>query len=278
MKCVGILIKFLKGIKEFLFDIFEKRYLIFELVKRDFKSRYLGSTLGLLWAVLQPCMMMLIMWFVFTFGLKTGRGPGGVPFICYLFTGMFAWNYFFDSISSSTNSILEYSFLVKKVNFRLSILPIVKLLSAFIMHAIFFFIVFVVLLVNGIYPSLYWLQLIYYFFCMMLLALGISWMTSSMNVFTRDVGYIVSIILQFGFWLTPIFWSVENLPAKWHIFIKINPMAYVLNGYRDSLIFHRAIWRADSHSAAVFWAVTVVLLFSGMVVFKKLRPHFADVI
>ena len=268
----------IKGLGSFVIEIYEKRYLISELVRRDFKSRYLGSTLGLLWAILQPCIMMLIMWFVFTFGLKAGSGAGGIPYICYLFTGNLAWNFFSDSVFTSTGSIREYSFLVKKINFRLSILPLVKILSALILHLVFFIIVAVVLLVNGIYPSVYWLQIPYYCFCLMIMSLGISWMTSSMNVFTRDISYIVSILLQFGFWLTPIFWDMSAFPANLHVYAKLNPMYYIVSGYRDCLLYQKPFWQADLFSTMVFWIFTLVVLFFGVVVFKKLRPHFADVI
>ena len=180
----------IKGILEvlgFIFEIYEKRYLIYELVKRDFKNKYMGSVLGLVWAVLQPLLMMTIMWFVFTFGLKADRGSASAPFVCYLFTGMGAWNFFGESLSGSTNVIFEYSFLVKKVNFRLSILPIVKLLSSGIISFVFLTIVVIVLFVNGIYPSLLWFQLFYYIIAMMLLTLGLSWITSAMNVFREKI-------------------------------------------------------------------------------------------
>ncbi len=262
----------------FVKDIYDKRYLIFELVKRDFKSRYMGSVLGLLWALLQPLLLSLIMWFVFTFGLKSGTGPMGIPFICYLFTGMFAWNFFSESLSSSTNVIIEYSFLVKKVDFRLSILPIVKLLSATIITFIFFIIVIIILVLNGIYPSIWWFQFIYYLIAMMLLTLGLSWLSSAMNVFIKDVSYVVSILLQFGFWLTPIFWGVTALPEKWIFIVKINPMAYIVNGYRDSFFLKKPFWEGDITSIISFWSFTLFFLLVGIIVFKRLRPHFADVI
>ena len=239
----------------------------------------LTLVLGLFWEILQPLLMNAIMWFVFTFGLKMGNGgPMGFPFICYLFTGMLAWNYFSESLSGSTNVITEYSFLVKKINFRLSILPVVKLLSAGIISLIFLGIVILILIYNGIYPSFWWLQFFYYIGAMMLLTLGLSWITSAMNVFVKDVGYVVSILLQFGFWMTPIFWDVTVIPAKWQIFVKINPMAYIVNGYRDTFLLHKPFWEGDLFSMLWFWGFTIVSLLAGMIVFKRLRPHFADVI
>jgi len=273
-----ILINIVKDLFRFVYEIYEKRYLIYELVKRDFKARYMGSLFGLFWAILQPLLMNAIMWFVFTYGLKAGSGPMGVPFVCYLFTGMLAWNFFADSLIGSTNVITEYSFLVKKINFRLSILPIVKILSASILSFIFLLIVILILFYNKIYPSFWWSQFLYYMAASMFLALGLSWITSAMNVFLKDIFYIVSIFIQFGFWMTPIFWDITVLPESWRVFVKLNPMAYIVNGYRDSFLYNKPFWQGDLFSIIYFWSFTLAALLIGIIVFKRLRPHFADVI
>ena len=262
----------------FAIEIVEKRHLIYELTKRDYKSRYMGSVLGFFWSVAQPIAFMSIMWFVFTFGLKGGKLAGDVPFVAYMFTAQIAWAYFSDSLNSSTNVILEYSFLVKKMNFRLGILPIVKLLSSLINHIVLLMFVCLVLVFNGYRPDIYWLQFFYYLFCIILFSLGLSWITCAMNVFWKDIGYIISIFLQFGFWLTPIFWQLSALPPEFQKFVYMNPMYYVINGYRNSFIYHRPFWNDDPLSIIQFWSVTVLALLFGMIVFKRLRPHFADVI
>jgi len=259
-------------------DMFEKRGLIYELVKRDYKSRHMGSMLGFIWTIAQPLVMMLIMWFVFVFGLKAGRTAAEVPFILYFFPAQIAWTFFSESWSSSTGVILEYSFLVKKINFRLSILPIVKILSAMINHAALIVFLVVVLFINGYYPDIFWLQFIYYLFCTVSLVLGLSWITSAMNVFWRDIGFIISIALQFGFWLTPIFWQTNLLPEKFLPFIRLNPAYYIVQGYRDAFIYHKWFWQGDIFLTFQFWAVAAVFLMLGMIVFRRLRPHFADVI
>ena len=141
---------------------------------------------------------------------------------------------------------------MKKINFRLSILPIVKLLSALSIHLIFIIIVMAILATMKIYPTVYLLQLPYYLICVMCLSLGISWITSSINVFVKDTGYIVSILLQFGFWVTPIFWNVNALPASWHKFVCFNPMTYIVSGYRDAFLYGRPFWQADLFYDGIF--------------------------
>jgi lipopolysaccharide transport system permease protein/teichoic acid transport system permease protein len=270
--------KLIKEPFKFAAEIVEKRGLIFELAKRDYKSRYMGSVLGFVWTFAQPIAMMLIMWGVFTFGLKVGKMTGDIPFVVYMFVAQVSWNFFSDSWSSSTGVILEYSFLVKKINFRLGILPIVKMASAFINHIFLMIFVVIVLIVNGYYPDMYWIQSLYYLFCMVCFVLGLSWLTSAMNVFWRDIGYIISIVLQFGFWLTPIFWNIKSIPENFWPMIRANPCYYIIEGYRNSFVYHKPFWTDDPYLIIQFWAVTIVVLFIGMVVFKRLRPHFADVI
>lgn len=262
----------------FIHDVFDKHYLIGELVKRDFKKKYIDSVLGLAWAILKPLSMAMIMWFAFTYGLRVGKGTVGMPFICYLFTGNLAWDYFSSSLNSSTNAILEYSFLVKKIDFRLSILPVVKLLSNAILSLILLGVVALILIGNKIYPTWYWFQIIYYFFAMFLFALGIGWMTSSMTVFTKDIKHIVTILMQFGFWATPIIWNFDMLPENFRKIMKLNPMVYIVNGYRNSLVFGKPFWKEDLFSTIYFWTLTICFLFLGIIIFKRLRPHFADVI
>lgn len=273
--------KITKLIKEpfkFAAEIVEKRQLIFELSKRDYKSRYMGSALGFVWTFTQPIVMMLIMWAVFTFGLKAGKMSGDIPFVVYMFVAQVAWNFFSDSWNSSTGVILEYSFLVKKINFKLGILPLVKMSSAFINHIFLMIFVLIVLIINGYAPDIYWLQVVYYLFCMACFVLGLSWLSSAMNVFWKDIGYIINIVLQFGFWLTPIFWSVNAVPAEFLPIIRANPCYYLIEGYRNCFIYHKPFWADDPILIIQFWAVTLAFLFIGMIVFKRLRPHFADVI
>jgi lipopolysaccharide transport system permease protein/teichoic acid transport system permease protein len=112
---------------------------------------------------------------------------------------------------------------------------------------------------------------------MIVLILGISWMTASLVIFLRDVGQIVAMLLQFGFWLTPIFWSVKVLPAKYLTVLKLNPFYYIVEGYRNSFIYHKWFWQ-DVNLTIYFWFVTILIFLLGAIIFKKTRPHFADVI
>jgi lipopolysaccharide transport system permease protein/teichoic acid transport system permease protein len=166
---------------------------------------------------------------------------------------------------------------VKKVDFRLSILPIVKILSALVPHIFFLLIATVICWINGFAPSLYIFQVFYYLGAMIFLLLGLSWITSSTSLFVKDVIRLVSIITQFGFWLTPIFWNIKMIPGQYQWIIKLNPIHYIVNGYRDSLINNIPFWE-HPYETLYFWLVTLCAMYVGITIFGKLRPHFAEVI
>jgi ABC-type polysaccharide/polyol phosphate export permease len=190
----------------FLLTLFQSRGLVLSLTIRDIRARYLGSYLNFVWAFVQPTVTILILWFVFEVGFKS-QPVERYPFILWLIAGIIPWFFFAESIGNATNSILEYSYLVKKVVFKVSVIPIIKILSALFIHLFFIGILFLFFLLYGYKPKWSNLQLIYYLFAMMVLITGLSWITSSLIIFVRDVGQVVTMVLQFGFWMTPILWK-----------------------------------------------------------------------
>ena len=261
---------------DFLKATWQNRRLLLKLTKNDFKQRYLGNFLGVFWAFIQPTATIAVFWFVFQVGFKS-QPIDNFPFILWLVAGMFPWFYFSEGLSQGTNSILANSFLVKKILFRVSLLPIIKLLSALAIHIFFILFMYGMFIYYGFTPELYWLQVIYYLFATTVLLLGLSWITSSIVVFFKDMEQLVAIVIQFGFWLTPIFWSMKMVPEKYHWIIELNPVVYIIEGYRNSMIYHQWFWE-DLSGALYFWSVTLVIFTVGSITFRKLRPHFADVL
>ena len=252
------------------------KVLIWSLVKNDFRERYLGNVLGVTWAFIQPAVTILILWFVFQVGFKS-KPVNDFPFILWLVAGMFPWFFIAESIASGANSIIANAFLVKKIVFRVNLLPIISILTALFIHLFFIIVMMCMFIAYGFYPSIHWLQILYYLLCGYILVLGLGWLTSSIVVFFKDVGQLVSVIIQLGFWVTPIFWSINIIPEKYHWLIKLNPLTYIVEGYRSSMIYHTWFWENIS-GAVYFWTVTIALLFIGRATFKKLKPHFADVL
>lgn len=260
----------------FLIDLIHNWFTIAELTKRDFKNMYVGSTLGILWTFIQPLAMILILWVVFSLGFKS-KPLGDVPFVIYLITGLIPWNYFSEALVKSTSVIHEYSYIVKKIPFRISILPIVKIGSALIVYAIFLFILIVFLVAYEMPFSVYWLQSFYYLFAASVLLLAYSWFFAALNVFFKDVAQTIGIAVQVGFWLTPIFWNLTMFPESFHFYFRLNPMYYIIEGFRDSFIHFVPFWEKPELTL-YFWGGTIVTLLISIFTFSKLRSHFADVL
>lgn len=265
----------LKTVIAFFQMIVSRRTLIREMVKREIVTQYVGSRLGFVWHLINPLMMILIFWFVFGFGLKA-QPQNNVPFAVWLTAGMAIWFSFSEIWSGSTSMITGNPHLIKKVVFPTSVLPVVKVFSTMVSHAIFLFLLLGLLLAHQLPFTWHFFQFLYYFSAMAVLALGLSWLTSALNVFLRDTAQAVQLLLQIGFWGTPIFWDIHIMPERVQQLLKLNPILYIVQGYRDSFLYGVPFW---SHWlwGLYFWTVALTVLLAGALVFRRLKPHFADV-
>lgn len=259
-------------------ELYQSRHLIWKLAKNDFRKRYAGSYLGAVWALTQPVVTVLMYYIVFDKLMgNTGRGAGDVPFVLFLTAGLVPWFYFSEALNNGTNAMREYDYLVKKVVFKISILPIIKIIAATFIHVFFLAVLLLVAVLYGYYPTIYTIQIIYYSFCLFVFVLALCYTTCSIVVFFKDLAQIINIVLQIGIWATPILWNIDTVPEEWVFFLKLNPLVYVVSGYR-SAIYGRDWFFQDFFSTMYFWIVTVVLFGIGGAVFKRLKVHFADVL
>lgn len=253
-----------------------QRKSFFELSKNDFKAKYANSLLGAIWAFALPMITIMVLWYVFEIGLRS-QPVGDVPFMLFYIPAFIAWNFFSDAFSSACGCLREYSYVVKKMKFRVELLPIIKILSSFYVHIFFVAFAIIVFWAYGWNPSVYNLQVIYYLFCLIVLVLGLSLLFSALAAFSSDVNHIVSVILQVGFWAVPIIWAPETMPEKVQLVLKLNPVFYICNGYRESFVYKQWFWDRPMLTL-YFWVVTILILILGIYSFKRLRPHFSDVL
>ena len=230
---------YIEGV-DFIRQIYLHRRLIFELTKRDFKTQYADNIFGLSWAIVEPIAMMVILWLVFSF-LRAG-GSSDIPFHIYLLTGLIAYDFFNKCINQATRSIKSYSFLVKTVNFRIAVIPLIKIFSELAVHFIILGIVCGILILSGFYPNWYWFQILYYLFAQTLLVIGVSWFTASVLPFFPDITHIITITMRVLFFTTPIFWSFDTMSPTYAKIFSLNPLVYTVNGYRDSLVYQVPFW------------------------------------
>ena len=251
--------------------------LLQKLINNDLKSRYSGSVFGIVWAYIQPLVTVLVFWYVFQIGF---RNPpvNNIEYILWFIAGYIPWTFFNDGVMSSSNVLYEYSYLVKKMKFKVWLLPIIKVFSSLYIHL--FFIVFIIgmYFLYGYTFQLSWISIIYYTFCLGVLLVGLAYLVSSLAVFIKDASQLVNVILQIGFWLTPIFWADESMTEATLNILRRNPLYYVLNGYRDALINGVGFWEQPIGMTLYYWVVTLIVLFLGVKVYRKLKMHFADLL
>lgn len=262
-------------------ELIQSRKLIWKLAKNDFKKRYAGSYLGAVWAMAQPVVTVLMYWIVFdkVFNTRSQMVASGVevPYVLFLTAGLVPWFFFSEALNHGMMSMIEYNYLVKKVVFNFSVLPIIKVIGAWFTHIFFTGLLLVVSAVYGYYPTIYTLQIIYYEICLFLLALALSYINCSIVVFFRDLQQIVAIVLQIGMWATPILWDIHMVPDQLKPLFKLNPMVYIVGGFRMSVYGNEWFWQ-HFYSSAYFWILLFLLFTVGGLMFKKLKVHFADVL
>ncbi len=262
-------------------ELYQNRRLIWKLAKNDFKTRFAGSYLGIVWAFVQPVVTILVYWIVFEKGLnaKAEMLADGTeaPYVLWLTAGLVPWFYFSEALSNGTTALLEYNYLVKKVVFKISILPIIKIIAATFIHGFFVLFMLLLYMAHGFFPDAYTLQLLYYSFCLFIFVLGISYATCAVVIFFRDLTHMIAIVLQVGMWATPILWALDRVPQQYQILFKLNPMFYIVNGYRSAMLEKTWFWE-DFYSTMFFWIITAVIFGIGALIFKRLKIHFADML
>lgn len=252
------------------------RKLIWELSINDFKAKFSSSFLGVIWALIQPLVTIMVFWFVFQVGMRNGD-VDKFPFIVWYIPAYLVWTFFSEAFSAASNGIREYSYLVKKVNFPVFIIPIVKIISSLFVHVFF---IAVIIFINGcykIYPSVYYLQVFYYLFCLIVLLVGLSWLVGALETIIPDVLNIVGVILQIGFWATPIIWNINDMSPLIRMVLKLNPLFYICQGYRETFIYQTGFWEHKG-LGVYFWLIAISILLLGIYSFKHLSTRFADVL
>ncbi len=257
--------------------LFVQRGLIRNFVVRDLRSRYVGSFMGFFWSVIHPIVLLVSYTFVFSviFGQRPLPDSGTTSFPLFLFCSILPWLFFQDTLQRSSTVIIDNSNLVTKTLFPTEILPLTVLLAGVVNHLIGFAILLAILAATLGKISVYALLVPVYFLCLMLFTLGLSWLVSGLNVFVRDVSQVLSVVLTFWFWFTPIFYSPERFPSQLVFLLKWNPLAHVVTGYRDCLLRMRM---PDLTLLALLAAGSVAVFVLGGVFFRHMKREFVDVL
>lgn len=252
-----------------------QRHLIWNFVVRDLRMRYVGSLMGFFWAVVHPLVLLISYTFVFSLVFRIRPQTTATDnFAVFLFAGILPWLYFQDSLMRSCNSVVEHAHLIRKTVFPSEILPVVTVLSNLVFHLVGLGILLLVLAwmnllgVTVLLVPLYLLPLL-------VLALGLGWLVAALQVFLRDTSQVLSVVLVFWFWFTPIFYTVDMVPAAFQPLVSWNPLTAVVAGYRACLLEGQGmVWGAW----VWLWAAALACFVFGGWVFRNTKREFLDVL
>ena len=260
----------------FLRNLVERRSLLFQLVRRDFEQRFVGSAIGWIWGLIHPLVQLLVWTFAFQYVL--GVKPAGIPpnaYPLFLFAGMLPWLLFNDTVQRSAPSLLDQSNLITKTVFPAEIVPVSVFLSTLISHLLSLVLMLcaTALILHRFSVFLFVLPL--YMAAIGLFAIGIGWIASSLHVFLRDTAQMVGVIFMFWFWITPIFIDEASFPHRARFLLKLNPLSYAVRGYRSVLLDSAMPSMRDLAIAAAFGFAAFAI---GGLFFRYMKRGFADVL
>jgi len=253
------------------------RAILSEMVRTDFKVRYQNSFLGYMWSLLKPLFLFAILYIVFTYIIPLGKGIEHYP--VYLLTGIVMWNFFVESTVVGASSVVARGDLIRKIRIPRYLVVISSSLSALINLGLSLIVVFIFALFNGVTPTLSWLLVIPIIIELFVFAMGVSFLLSALYVKFRDITYIWEICLQAGFYATPIIYPLTNVPAQYHKWFFLNPMAQIIQDARYVIVTNTSItiW-STIHSLMVIIPFVIIASIAvvGGIYFKSRSKYFAE--
>lgn len=265
---------------EFIKTLWKNKRLAWQLGKNDFKNRFANTSLGSIWGFLSPFIFMMMYVVVFQFIFKQA-GPNGVAYVVWFMPGMAMWMTINDGIIGASNSIRGYSYLVKKVVFPVDIIPIISLIANAFVAIFLFIIAIVVCVIFGCAPNgLQILQIIYCIFSLYAFLIAITRFTSAITTLVPDFSNLLGIIMQLGFWITPVVWNLTQIANHQTItkIIQCIPFTYLVTAFRACFMGENIVTTGHGIYTAIFWVVTIILFIWGNYIFKKSKKDFADVL
>jgi len=255
-------------------DVYKWRELLWQMVSREVKARYKQSILGYFWVILNPLAQMLVMSFAFSIIMRIPtNSAGNIPYSIFLFVALLPWTLFSNSLSSAASSLVVSSSLITKIYFPRTILVISTIIAKIIdfLFANIILIIYLIIYQIPININILWIFPI--FFIQQIFTLGLSLFFSAANLLYRDIQYLLSMILLLWMYITPIIYSADMIPVKYKFIFQLNPMAVIVNAYRQVIL---AGSPPKYSSLIIATVVSFVFLLIGLSYFKSREKIFAD--
>lgn len=255
--------------RDLMTNLYNYRQLLKSNVKKEIRGKYKGSFLGVLWSFVNPLLMTLVYAIVFPFILKGAQEN----YVTFIVVGILPWNWFTTTIAQGTTTILVNGGIIKKVYFPREILPISIATSGLFNFLISLPIMLLFVIFSGIGLSKYILFLPLVVIAEYILLMGITFITSAIDVYIRDAEYIINFLISMLFYATPVLYATTLFPEKVRWLLKLNPMTTIIDCYRD-ILFYKSMPHIKSLLLVLLGSV--VLFCVGFKVFKKLEKGFAE--
>lgn len=267
-------------ITQIIKDHIQYRQQIFKLAKADLVKTYRGAALGWAWAIIKPAVTIFVYWFTFQVGIRgIGNEVDNFPYFLWLISGVIPWFYMSDMITSGTECIRKYSYLVTKMKFPISTIPTFFSISKFMVHLVLVVIMIIIFMIMGYPPDIYLIQLPIYMLLSFLFFTAFSLFASLLACMSKDFANLVKSLVTAVFWLSGIIWNINTMKdIPWlKTLLKINPVTYLVEGYRNCFI-HKT-WICESPKTLIaFLVILVVLIIAAVWIYRRLRKEIPDVL
>lgn len=249
----------------------------FRLAHFEARAQNKGTLLGFFWNFLHPALQIFVFWLVFSVGLRGGGPIDGIPFLLWLMVGMMPWLFMNNLLSGTAQCFRKSKGLISSMNIPLAIIPVQYVISQFIIHCWTMLVLLVLLVIYSIQFHMTIFFVLYYMLATIAFFIGYGFITSTISVLFIDFNKFLSSVIRLIFFVTPIAWSFENLSERNVQILRLNPITYIVEGYRHSILFGNsplAHWRFGIY----FWVLTFLMFFLGCFMHYRLRRKFMDLI
>ncbi|MBQ6569469.1 MAG: ABC transporter permease [Clostridia bacterium] len=273
-----------KNIKSVAEEIWKNRTRMVRIAAYDHKMAGKDSYLGIVWNVLSPLIQIGAYWFVFGMGIRGGRPVASpydksvtIPFLAWMLCGLIPWLFINAGIVRGAASVYSKAAIALRLRYPISTIPAGSVLIDLFDHFIMLGILVITLLVHKIWPNIYWLNIVYYILAAYLMLTALAMLTSTLTMIARDFQLLINSLMRLLFFMTPVVWTPDLMGPKAQFILKLNPFLYIIDGFRDSLLYNKNFWERPVWMA-YFWIFFVILLAIGCGAQKRYKDHFLDLL
>lgn len=265
-----------KSIRYVLHENFNNLYRIYSIAKYELLGDVKDSKFGFFWNFASPAIQVFTYWIVFGIGLLR-KPQQGIDYLPWVVVGFAAWWFIQPCITNGCSAIFSKRNVITKMKFPVSILPATVCVKELFNHCFMLIIAFIIVIIYGFYPNIYWLNIIYFAFCAFMFVEALSLILSVLNMISRDVKKLVTSLMRMLLYLSPVLWEAHYSIEILNIITKLNPIYYIVNGYRDAVFFSKPFWE---HGVLMiyFWVIVIVMFIIGSVFMHRFKRKFIDMI